>query len=366
MSRISLAMIVRNEADKIARCLSSVRDYVDEIVIVDTGSTDETKAIVSQFTDRIFDFVWCDDFSKARQFAFDHATGDWIFWMDADDILIGGEYLRAEVDAMPAESASMSWKYIYVNNGTVTLEQWRERLVRNDGTYHWEGRVHEVLIRDREDNRSYVERIYIEHHQERVAARTRRNLNILEAEFAELGEATPARTLFYLGNEYMEYAEWEKAAESYRLYLKKGTWQDERYFAAVRLARSLRNLQRYDDAIDAYLSAFKERPELPLAYFGLAEIYYYQQKWDRVIHWSELGEQMPPPQTTLFLIKTEWEYDWIIFYTIALFHVGRLQDALEWTNHALKLRPEDAYHLSNKTFFLNSIDALISSQVSLS
>jgi len=172
------------------------------------------------------------------------------------------------------------------------------------------------------------------------------------------------RTLFYLGNEYMEYAEWEKAVECYRLYLQRGTWQDERYFAAIRIGRSLRNLQRYDEALDAYLSAFKERPDFPHAYFGLAEVYYYQQAWGRVIHWAELGDQMPDPDTTLFLIKSEWEYDWLIHYTNALYHVGRLQDAIEWTEYALSLRPEDAYHLSNKTFFLNRVDAVIRSQLS--
>ncbi len=363
MSRITAALIVRNEAGKIAKCLSSVRDHVDEIVVVDTGSTDETRQIVATFTDRIFDFVWCNDFSKTRQYAFDQATGDWVFWMDADDILIGGENLRAEIDAFAPETSSVGWKYVYINDGVATLEHWRERLVRNDGSFRWQGRVHETLSRNGEDQRVYSDRIYIEHHQEHEPARSRRNLNILEAEFAELGDGVAPRTLFYLGNEYMEYGEWEQAIERYRLYLQRGTWQDERYFAAIRLGRSLRNLQRYDEAIDAYLSALKERPDFPHAYFGLAEIYYYQQRWDRVIHWAEIGERIPSPMTTLFLIKTEWEYDWLIHYTNALYHVGRLQDAIEWTNHALSLRPEDAYHLSNKSYFLKSVDALIRSQM---
>ena len=235
-----------------------------------------------------------------------------------------------------------SWKYVYISSGVPTLEHWRERLVRNDGSFRWEGRVHETLSRDREDRRVSSDKIYIEHHQEHQPSRSRRNLNILEAEFAELGDAVSPRTLFYLGNEYMEYADWEKAIESYRLYLQRGTWQDERYFAAIRLGRSLRNLQRYDEAIDAYLSALKERPEFPHAYFGLAEIYYFLQMWDRVIHWVEIGDQMPPPNTILFLVKSEWEYDWLIHYTNALYQVGRLQDALEWTEYALQQRPEDA------------------------
>lgn len=364
MPKVSVALIVRNEAENIATCLNSVRAHVDEIVVVDTGSTDDTKQIVRQFTDRIFDFVWCDDFGKARQYAFDQATGNWVFWMDADDILVGGEHLREEIASAPPETTSMLWKYIYVSNGVPTLEHWRERCVRNDGSYRWTGRVHETLETEQRDVRFYSQRVFLEHHQKHLATRSRRNLNILEAEFAELGDQVSPRTLFYLGNEYMEYAEWEKAVESYRLYLQKGTWQDERYFAAIRLGRSLRNLKRYDKALDAYLSALKERPEFPHAYFGLAEVYYYLQMWERVIHWAEIGHQIPSPITTLFLIKTEWEYDWLIHYTNALYHVGRLQDALEWTDYALSLRPEDAYHLSNKAFFLNRVDALIRAQMS--
>jgi glycosyltransferase involved in cell wall biosynthesis len=364
MPTISVALIVRNEAENIANCLSSVRGYVDEIIVVDTGSTDVTQNVVRQFTDRIFDFVWCDDFGKARQYAFDQATGDWVFWMDADDILVGGDHLRSEIEAVPPETTSLWWKYVYVTNGFPTLEHWRERCVRNDGSFRWSGRVHETLQTDGQDHRFYSPQIYIEHHQKHLATRSRRNLNILEAEFAELGDAVSARTLFYLGNEYMEYAEWEKAVESYRLYLRKGTWQDERYIAAIQRARALRNLERYEEALDAYLSALKERPEFPHAYFGLAEVYYTLQMWDRVIHWIEIGQQMPPPITTLFLIKTEWEYDWLIHYTNALYHVGRLQDALEWTDYALSLRPEDAYHLSNKAFFLKRVDAVIRAQMS--
>ena len=363
MPKISVALIVRNEAENIATCLNSVREHVDEIVVVDTGSTDDTKEIVSQFTDRIFDFVWCDDFGKARQYAFDQATGDWVFWMDADDILVGGEHLRGEIEAVPPETTEIQWKYIYIVNGAVVLEHWRERCVRNDGSYRWFGRVHETLDTTQAKVRFFSQQVYLEHHQKHLATRSRRNLNILEAEYAELGTAISARSLFYLGNEYMDNAEWEKAVEHYRLYLQKGTWQDERYLAAIRLARSLRNLKRFDEALDAYLSALKERPEFPHAYFGLAEIYYYLQAWDRVIHWVEIGERMPPPVTTLFLIRAEWEYDWIIYYTNALYHVGRLQDALEWTDYALNLRPEDAYHLSNKKFFLSRVDALIRSQM---
>lgn len=81
-------MIVRNEEEVIERCLKSICDLVDEIIIVDTGSTDKTKQIVSKYTDKIYDFEWVNDFAKARNYSFSKATKDYILWLDADDVIL--------------------------------------------------------------------------------------------------------------------------------------------------------------------------------------------------------------------------------------------------------------------------------------
>src|SRR6478672_12409366 len=82
---VSLVMIVRNEERNLADCLAPVASLFDEIVIVDTGSVDDTRRIAGRFTPHVFEFPWCDDFSAARNEALRHATGDWLFWLDADD-----------------------------------------------------------------------------------------------------------------------------------------------------------------------------------------------------------------------------------------------------------------------------------------
>lgn len=88
MMEISVCMIVKNEEDVLARCLNCVKQFADEIIIVDTGSKDQTKTIARTFTTNVFDFAWCDDFSKARNFAFDKATKDFKMWIDADDVIL--------------------------------------------------------------------------------------------------------------------------------------------------------------------------------------------------------------------------------------------------------------------------------------
>ncbi len=87
MSTISLCMITKNEEHFLEQCLNSVKELVDEIIIVDTGSTDQTKEIASKFTDKIYDFQWCDDFSAARNESLKHAAKDWILVLDADEVI---------------------------------------------------------------------------------------------------------------------------------------------------------------------------------------------------------------------------------------------------------------------------------------
>ena len=94
MSVLSLCMIVRNEEKYLSNCLNSVKDLVDEIVIVDTGSTDKTKEIAGKFTKKIFNFAWCDDFAKARNESLKHATGDWVLVLDADETISEEDLLK--------------------------------------------------------------------------------------------------------------------------------------------------------------------------------------------------------------------------------------------------------------------------------
>src|ERR1700723_291913 len=82
---VSLCMIVRDEAEHLAACLGSVRALVQEVVVVDTGSSDATKQIAKTRGARVSSFAWCDDFAAARNASIERASQPWIFWMDADD-----------------------------------------------------------------------------------------------------------------------------------------------------------------------------------------------------------------------------------------------------------------------------------------
>ena len=87
MISVSLCMIVRDEEEVLGRCLESVKSTADEMIIVDTGSQDRTKEVAAQYTDKIYDFEWKEDFSAARNFSLSKGTKDYLMWLDADDIL---------------------------------------------------------------------------------------------------------------------------------------------------------------------------------------------------------------------------------------------------------------------------------------
>ncbi len=87
MVTVSLCMILKNEEKVISRCLNSIASLVDEIIIVDTGSTDGTKEIAAEYTSNIYSYTWTDDFSAARNYSFSKATKDYCMWLDADDVL---------------------------------------------------------------------------------------------------------------------------------------------------------------------------------------------------------------------------------------------------------------------------------------
>ena len=107
---ISLCLMVRNEEDSLPGCLQSAADLVDETIVVDTGSTDRTKEVAASFAAKVFDFPWIDDFAAARNECIRHATGEWIFWMDADERMdeVNREKLRGLFESIKPRQEELS------------------------------------------------------------------------------------------------------------------------------------------------------------------------------------------------------------------------------------------------------------------
>ena len=150
MITISLCMIVKNEEKILDRCLRTVADLVDEIVIVDTGSTDATKAIAARYTKKIYDFRWIDDFSAARNFAFSKATKEYIYSADADEVLDeeNRERFRILKETLLPEIEIVQMKYgNQLQFGTVYNfdEEYRPKLFRRLREFVWDAPIHETV-----------------------------------------------------------------------------------------------------------------------------------------------------------------------------------------------------------------------------
>lgn len=142
MNEISLCMIVKNEEDVLARCLDTVKDIVDEIIIVDTGSVDTTKEIAKEYTDKIYNFKWIDDFASARNFAFSKATKEYIMWLDADDIILEQDRnklkdLKEKLNGK-TDMVMMKYNVSFDVNDNPTFSYYRERIFLRSNNYKWE------------------------------------------------------------------------------------------------------------------------------------------------------------------------------------------------------------------------------------
>lgn len=150
MATISLCMIVKNESAVLARCLDSIADLMDEIIIVDTGSTDNTKEIAAQYTSRIYDFKWTSDFSAARNFSFSKATMEYIYTADADEILDDANrerFLRLKGALLP-EIEIVQMKYVTQGTFDTVLnakKEYRPKLFRRLRTFTWIDPIHETV-----------------------------------------------------------------------------------------------------------------------------------------------------------------------------------------------------------------------------
>ncbi|MCD8082794.1 MAG: glycosyltransferase family 2 protein [Clostridiales bacterium] len=256
MVTISLCMIVKNEEAVLGRVLKQMKEIADEIIVVDTGSTDRTKEIAAAYTDRIYDFAWRDDFSAARNFACEKATMDYWMWLDADDVIGRGErekllLLKEEMDTS-ADVVMMRYQTGFDEAGRVTFSYWRERILKNRAGFRWEGRVHEAVV---PRGNIVYSNIAIEHRKE-GAGDPDRNLRIYERMMLE-GERLNPREQYYYGRELFFHGRYPEAENVFRSFLRESQgWAENKIDACVLLAKCLERLGKEEEREQALFSSF--------------------------------------------------------------------------------------------------------------
>jgi O-antigen biosynthesis protein len=218
--RLSLCMIVRDNARTIGACLTSIRPWVDEIVVVDTGSLDETPEICRHRGAKIFSFPWIDDFSAARNESLRHATGQWLFWMDSDDTIneTSGRKLRELANTDHPESVLGFVLQVHCPgpDDELTVVD-HVKLFRNRPEIRFEGRIHEQVLGNIRKANGVVAwtDIYVTHSgsdtsPEGKRKKVERDLRILHQDLRERPDHP--FVLFNLGMTYHDVEEYETAA----------------------------------------------------------------------------------------------------------------------------------------------------------
>jgi GT2 family glycosyltransferase/Flp pilus assembly protein TadD len=216
--RFSLVMMVKNEEKNIADCAACVRDLVNEMIVIDTGSTDRTKEIATGMGAKVFDFPWVDSFSAARNEGLRHASGEWVFWLDADDRLdeANREKLRVLFGKLGLEQAAyvMDCRCFEAPPRPDTVVN-HVRLFRRDPRLRWTHRVHEQILPALRAIGTQVQFCDVEIHHVGYRdpalrkAKGQRDLRLLEIELKELPDHP--FTLFNLGQAYRDIGRPEEA-----------------------------------------------------------------------------------------------------------------------------------------------------------
>lgn len=347
MISISLCLIVKNEEETIANCLESIKDAVDEIVIVDTGSTDRTKEIIRNYTSRIFDFKWIDDFAAARNFAFQKAKMDYILWLDADDVLLEDDRQKLiqlkQTLNHSVDSVTMIYNYAFDEFGKVTLSFRRNRLVKSANKFRWYGAVHEYL----EVGGNIINSEIVVTHK-RVHHQSGRNLAIFEKRLAK-GETFTPRDQFYYANELSDHGLDEKAAEMYQKFLEGGEgWVEDRISACDKLADIYDRLGNPDKGREFIYKSFDY--DVPRAEFCCRLGYHFLEndETDKALFWYRLAAEMEKPKDSWgFIHDACWTWLPHLQLCVCYYRLGDYERAYKHNEIARSFRPDDASILHN-------------------
>ena len=366
-STLSLAMIVKNESEIITRCLDSVESACDEIIIVDTGSTDNTVELVKKYPQvKVHHFKWVRDFGAARNESFKHATGDLILWLDADDVIKKEDLetlksLKTKPISEHADCYICSYEYAHDQYDNVVLSLPRERIFKRSINPRWKYKIHECIPLD---NFRKVEKLNFKVHHYRKESHAEqnkdRNTSILRT-CVENPKTNCARYEFYYGKELADQGHYTSAQKYLKDYLKHWEYYEDAYFATYKLAEMSFAENRRDDAINYCFDALKIDQQKPELFCLLGLLYVSKGRWDLAKFWYEAALRVEMPKDKVGFFPTDAQ-GWTPHFQLCFVYnnLGDFKKALYHIEEALKINPKDKVALSNRDLLRKVVSPEIS------
>lgn len=348
-------MIVKNEEEVLGQCLESVKRICDEIIIVDTGSTDQTKKIAQQYTDKIFDFPWQDDFAKARNFAFEKATQEYILWLDADDVLLEKDQeklmeVKKNLDSS-VDAVSMYYHISFDAQNNPTFLYRRNRLVRRDRQFQWIGVVHEYL--EVYGNLLHSDIAVTHRKSNKSTSDSSRNLRIYENLIAS-GKELNARDLFYYSNELKDHLLFEKAILHYEKFLESNQgWIEDEIRACLYLASCYKATENTEMELSSLFRTFYYDIPRAEALCLIGDYYKERENWYKAIFWYSLATYSEENnQFGFFQPKYATWYPHLQL-CVCYWKQGNMEQSMKHNNLAKQSDPNNELVKNNEAFFLS-------------
>lgn len=346
MSTISVCMIVRNEEDVLARCLDSVQLFADEIIVVDTGSTDRTKEIALRYTPHVHDYLWNDDFASARNFSFSLATMDYQMWIDADDVipLESVQQLNNLKSNLSADVVFLPYQVAFDAFGNPTLTYERERILKRSCQFQWNGRVHEVITP--KGNIVHAEPV-IQHRKHHVGDPDR-NLRIYEKQRQE-GVAFSTRELYYYARELFYHDRISDAVQNFTRFLERPDgWIEDKINACLILSKCFPDNPEMKE-FSLFRSFLYDRPRAEIC-CEIGRIRFEQGKYREAIFWYECAVSAPLQENGF---QNPDCYDYIPYMQLCVCYdrMGNTFTAKTYNDKAGRIKPKDKAFLLNQKYF---------------
>lgn len=349
-------MIVKDEEKVIGRCLDSVKGIFDEIIIVDTGSTDKTKEIVSKYTSKIYDFKWIDDFSAARNVSFSKATKEYIFWIDADDIIKQDDRLKLlnlkKTLNKDVDVVLMKYNLTTALNGNTICTFPRERLLKRERNFIWHDCVHEYIKLEGNIINVDISVTHVSKHK-----KSTRNLDILK-KMMDNGKELTNRNKFYYARELFINKKYEESMPYYIEFLNTSDGLISNYIdSCIDLAFCYKVKKENINRLKTLLKSFEY--DSPHAETCCSIGYYYKdlKEYKKAISWFYIATNLKKPEGNITSVMHDnWGYVPYMEMCSCYFKLNKYAQAFECNKKAGQYKPFDKIYLHNKKFLEDKLN----------